>query len=115
MALQILWTEAVEVGLDKIKTEKNALNQCKAKIDELMIMFSLICLDDSITTLKRVKIETLVTIHVHQRDVFVELLDKKNQLKELGKKDFDWEKQCRIYWELAINHCVVKVTDVDFV
>jgi len=40
----------------------------------------------------RQKIETIVTVHVHQRDLAVEL-----KCKDIN--DFEWQKQTRIYWK----------------
>ena len=50
--------------------------------------------------LNRKKIETLVTIHVHQKDVSRHLKNLYTQgLLKLGKDDFEWLQQARFYWE----------------
>jgi dynein heavy chain len=65
----------------------------------------------------RKKIETLVTIQVHQRDVVQDLA--RNRVS--SPKDFEWEKQSRFYWlpdaADAVSSegcCRVCITDVAF-
>ena len=57
------------------------------------------CLNDLKTKMNRRKIETLVTIHVHQRDVFEDLARLHRSRKGgLDAGDFEWLKQARFYW-----------------
>ncbi|KAF1317985.1 Dynein heavy chain, partial [Globisporangium splendens] len=69
----------------------------------------------------RIKIETLVTIHVHQRDVMTDLVTLYKQKKISDPNDFEWLKQARFYWRPgnsdefnADGACVISITDVDF-
>eukprot|EP00606_Chrysophyceae_sp_TOSAG23-5_P000883 GSChrysophyteH2.ASY1.ANO1.1544.1 assembled CDS len=69
----------------------------------------------------RKKIETLVTIHVHARDVTGELTVLAKNRKLTDPNDFDWLKQARFYWRPTATDsvssdgaCVISVTDVDF-
>ena len=41
----------------------------RTEIRDMMSQLSAMCLDNYTSILKRTKIETLVTIHVHQRDI----------------------------------------------
>ena len=54
-----------------------------------MEQLSAMCLED-MNKLVRQKTETLVTIHVHQRDVFFEIQELCKQHKIKDKNDFEW-------------------------
>lgn len=64
-----------------------------------------------LTKFQRVKYETLVTIHVHQRDIFDDLV----RLRIKSVNDFEWLKQARFYWLDEEEECIVRITDVDFI
>lgn len=63
-----------------------------------------------LTVLERIRFETMVTIHVHQRDIFDDLV----RLKVKSITDFEWQKQARFYYDNEIEEIIVKITDVDF-
>lgn len=67
-------------------------------------------LAQGLSNLERMKLETLITIQVHQRDVFEDVLVK-NKVKD--PEHFDWQKQCRLYWRSERDECVVCITDVE--
>jgi hypothetical protein len=77
-------------------------------------------LQDLGTTMNRRKIETLITIQVHQRDVFAELVRFYKERKVSSPLDFEWLKQARFYWnpDSSDRHgegsCIVSICDVDF-
>ena len=71
--------------------------------------------------MNRTKIETLVTVHVHRRDITKELalLVKIKQVHDAN--DFDWLKQARFYWRPSAaddvsndGATVVSITNADF-
>lgn len=64
-----------------------------------------------LTKFARVKYETLVTIHVHQRDIFDDLV----RMRIRNVNDFEWLKQARFYWIEEEEECIVKITDVEFI
>jgi len=72
----------------------------------MMKLLSVMCLDDMESAVDRCKIETLVTIQVHNKDITFEL-----KCKDVN--DFDWQKQTRCYWKQDIDNCVVSITDWD--
>jgi dynein heavy chain len=68
----------------------------------------------------RIKVETLVTVQVHQRDVFAELTRLFKERKLNDANDFEWLKQIRFTWN---NHsfdqhgpgaCIISICDVDY-
>lgn len=63
-----------------------------------------LCLQPIETNLLRTKIETLVTVHVHQRDIAFEM-------KCQSVNDFDWQKQTRLYWRQEEDTCMISITD----
>lgn len=64
-----------------------------------------------LTKLERIKFETMVTIHVHQRDIFDDLV----RLKVKHLMDFEWQKQARFYFMSETDEVLVSITDVDFI
>ena len=62
------------------------------------------CLQPIETSLERTKIETLVTVHVHHRDITIEM-------KCQNVLEFYWQRQVRLYWRSEQDTCVVSITD----
>lgn len=64
-----------------------------------------------LTKYQRLKYETLITIHLHQRDIFQELFV--NSIR--SDVDFDWLKQCRFYFREDEDFLLVQITNVNFI
>ena len=71
--------------------------------------------------MNRKKIETLITIQVHQRDVFAELTRLYKERKVSSANDFEWLKQARFYFypdtasdKLGEGAITISICDVDF-
>eukprot|EP01040_Poterioochromonas_malhamensis_P004773 gene4773-5123_t len=101
LGIQILWTTDMQLALEQMKTKKNAMKDC--------------------SSVNRRKIETLVTIHVHQKDVTNDLNSLAKSKKISDPNDFEWLKQARFYWKASASDeisadgaCVISITDVDF-
>ena len=101
----MLWTQKVQEALEKNQKERQAEFDRKRKdIKGIMTELSAICLEE-MDRLKRTKVETLVTIHVHQTDLFEAIRDGvKGQKHKDGSQDFDWLKNTRIYWKHDEEH-----------
>ncbi|KAJ8973746.1 hypothetical protein NQ317_004386 [Molorchus minor] len=63
-----------------------------------------------LTKMQRIQYETMVTIHVHQRDIFDNIV--KAKVKDL--LDFQWQAQSRFYYDEESDDCIVRITDVIF-
>lgn len=121
LGIQILWTTDMQTALESMKTKKNAMKDCNARQNEILRVMSSWCLQDLGSKVNRRKIETLVTIHVHQKDVTNDLNALARNKKISDPNDFEWLKQARFYWrnnasdELSADGaCVISITDVDF-
>jgi dynein heavy chain len=72
-----------------------------------------LCLED-MGKLKRQKVETLVTIHVRQMELFDQMraLVKEHKIKDA--QDFEWTRNTRCAYRNEEQHIIISVTDVDF-
>jgi dynein heavy chain, axonemal len=75
LGIQMIWTNKVQDCLERNQKEKlTELDRKKKDIENIMKELSSMCLEE-MDRLKRCKVETLVTIHVHQRDLFQKILE----------------------------------------
>ena len=72
LGVQMLWTTDVQNALETC-SKKGVMKECNQKCTAVLMELSSWCLQDLKTKMNRKKIETLVTIQVHQRDVMTEL------------------------------------------
>ncbi|XP_075210479.1 dynein heavy chain 8, axonemal kl-3 [Lycorma delicatula] len=110
LGMQLYWTRESEKALKLAKFSKTIM---KATNDLFLNILNML-IDQTtrdLTKFERVKFETLVTIHVHQRDIFDDLC----RLKIKTTDDFEWLKQERFYFVEDKDECIVKITDVDFI
>ena len=121
LAVQIMWTYETQTSLEQCRTKKNAMKENSQRQHQVLSEMSSWCLQDLGTKVNRKKIETLVTVHVHQRDIAQELMQLVRTKKIQDSNDFDWLKQARFYWRPSsgddVNNdgaTVVSITDVDF-
>ncbi len=117
LGLQLLWTAETEAALAASRKDKRAMRAASERAKAVLSTLSAWCLQDLGTKMNRTKIETLVTVQVHMRDVTDELRDR----RVAGTDDFEWLKQMRFYWQPdgadALDDagaCTVRVTDVPF-
>jgi dynein heavy chain len=71
------------------------------------------CLED-MNPLKRMAVETIVTIHVHQKEIFDEIHADCKQHKIKDGNDFSWTKNTRVAWRTEDGEVSLKVTDIEF-
>ena len=122
LGIQLMWTADIEDALQEAATKKNAVKEAVNKCNNLLKLMSQWTLDGSLPKMKRTKIETMITIQVHQKDVASTIYSLWKQKKLTDANDFAWLQQARFYWLdegdediVDDNGCqMIKVTDVDF-
>ncbi|XP_019712193.1 dynein heavy chain 8, axonemal [Hippocampus comes] len=110
LGIQMLWTRDSEEALENAEFSKEVMIFTKKKFLNLLRMLIKQTTYD-LTKFDRVKYETLVTIHVHQSDIFEELVAKSVK----STNDFEWLKQSRFYYNDGIDKVIVSITNVDFI
>ena len=112
LCIQIIWTYWCECYFRNTKDRK-MLAETNSRIQQLKKSLIDITRDPTIQGGWRTNVETLITIHVHQEDVFAELTTiPEKAVKSVS--DFDWLKQTRFYWNADLDTCKIQITDIDF-
>jgi len=114
LGIQIIWTARSQEALEKFTRDKTIMDAKKKEFQAMMDVLTDLCLSDLESSLVRTKIETLVTIQVHQRELFLHIaqLSKIAAIKDAN--DFEWLKQTRLSWRTDLDNCAVNITDVEF-
>jgi len=108
LGLQLWWTFESEDSLSRAKSEKGVMAAAKKKFDMILRHLVDITTQD-LKKMHRTRVETLITIHIHQVDIWNEIVKKR--LKSVN--EFDWLKQTRFYWKVDKDDCIVSVTNCD--
>lgn len=109
VGIQVLWTSEAEYAIKRAKIDKLIMKITNKRfLDLLNALIDLTSKD--LTKLERTRFETMVTIHVHQRDIFDDMV----RLKVKNIIDFEWQKQARFYYYDETDDIDVKITDVIF-
>jgi len=73
LGLQMIWTAESEVALQNARFEKRAMPATNQKFLDILNQLIDVTTQE-LTRIERTKFETLVTIHVHQKDIFDDLV-----------------------------------------
>ena len=101
---KLWWTYQIEDAFDKIaKGNRHALNKVSSKLSQQLL--DLICeVDSELTKKERKKINTLIIIDVHSRDIVEHFIRE----TIINPSDFEWESQIRFYWDSTDDICNIK-------
>ena len=109
LGLQMLWTKESEVALTLARSDKKAMASADQKFLDMLNQLIEVTTRE-LTNMERTKFETYITIHVHQRDIFHDMVVM--HIKTVS--DFEWTKQSRFYFDEDNDVCQVSITNVDF-
>ena len=104
---QVIWTEDVEAALEEIEAgQEDALKKyvdtCGNRLEALIKL-----VQGELSKGDRIKIITVITIDVHNRDVVQALVQKKVE----NNVDFKWQSQLKFYWIPDSRDVSIRICD----
>ena len=92
LGIQMAWTTKMEYALDRpnAKDRREELEKKTREVLGALTELSGMCLDSTLNKLNRIKVETLVTIQVHQRDLSESIRGIYRAQPSKSRHDFEW-------------------------
>ena len=109
LGIQMIWTKEAENALVMCRQEKRIMGETNLKFLEMLNLL-IAQTTRNLDKIERKKYETLITVHMHQKDVFDALI----KLNTKHANDFEWLKQSRFYYRQDIEKMHICITDVTF-
>ena len=110
VGLQMLWTNETMAALQAVaREEKGALTRALRKSEARLRELVSLALRNDLTKIQRTSLETLITVHMHQKEATEELVRKRVK----GPRDFEWLKQVRVTWRDDRDTLMISICDVD--
>jgi len=109
-ASQIIWSEEVNSQFDAFADGNEQAMKEYSKVLQARLEALIQLVLGELTLRDRIKIMTLITVDVHNRDVVGKLIENKVQ----DVNSFAWQSQMRYRWSNEDNECVVRVADTVF-
>ncbi|RDD45872.1 Dynein heavy chain 5, axonemal [Trichoplax sp. H2] len=115
LGLQYYWTKECEQGITEIRTERKSLSNTSRRfwsfLSKTTVTISRVNwkhVDEPVTNVHRLRLETLLAHGLYMRDVLDDLAKKK--LRE--QTDFEWKKNLRFYHMKEDSHKEEKVPQI---
>merc|ERR1712066_715523 len=86
LGIQLVWTCDFQEALVRMKSDRTIMGATHKKFVQMLSDLVGLCLTDLGSKMNRTKFETLVTIHVHQKDLFQEIWKKVREGKVKDEK-----------------------------
>ncbi|KAF8281137.1 dynein, axonemal, heavy polypeptide 5 [Trypanosoma cruzi] len=114
LMLQFFWTadvtECITKGVMRARGKESASSRAKCdSVKNYLVSMTTSAELERQPKRMRTNVETLITIQVHQQEVFIDL--QKASIKELTH--FDWLKQARFYYKPERDLTIISIADSD--
>ena len=109
LGIQVIWTADATTALRTARMNKMVMHTTDQHFQKILDTLIEVT-TKNLSKIERTKFETLITIHLHQRDIFHALVD----LRIKSPMDFEWIKQTRFYNKTESDKIIISITDVDF-
>lgn len=110
LGIQMIWTKESENALQNCKVDRKIMSDTNNKFLDMLNMLIGQTVKN-LTKIERTKFETLITVHMHQRDIFDMLV----RMNIKTTSDFEWLKQARFYFKPEEEIMTISITDVSFI
>jgi dynein heavy chain len=110
LGIQFQWTAETQAAIAASRTDKVIMGKNMKKVDQLLRDMILLTLRNDLTKNQRTNLETVITVHMHQKETSEDLIKKKVK----DPTDFEWLKQARFYWREDRDTTIISICDVDF-